>query len=62
MRPRPPPPPRREACYSLFGYRVDMTAEATAAADAAGAPTTFTLRPQHADDAGAILVFRCVRA
>ncbi|GIM11602.1 hypothetical protein Vretimale_15096 [Volvox reticuliferus] len=49
----------REACYSLFGYRVDMTAEATAAADAAGAPTTFTLKPQHADDPAALLVFRC---
>ncbi|KAG2451610.1 hypothetical protein HYH02_003391 [Chlamydomonas schloesseri] len=48
----------REACYSLFGYRVDMTAEATAAADAAGAPTTFTLKPQHADDPAALLVFR----
>ncbi|GLI71624.1 hypothetical protein VaNZ11_016893 [Volvox africanus] len=49
----------REACYSLFGYRVDMTAEATVAADAAGAPTTFTLKPQHADDPAALLVFRC---
>ncbi|KAG2441944.1 hypothetical protein HXX76_003549 [Chlamydomonas incerta] len=48
----------REACYSLFGYRVDMTAEATTAADAAGAPTTFTLKPQHADDPAALLVFR----
>lgn len=48
----------REACYSLFGYRVDMTAEATAAAEAADAPTTFTLKPQHADDPGAVLVFR----
>ncbi|EFJ39612.1 hypothetical protein VOLCADRAFT_100757 [Volvox carteri f. nagariensis] len=48
----------REACYSLFGYRVDVTAEATAAAEAAGAPTTFTLKPQHADDPAALLVFR----
>ncbi|KAG2488979.1 hypothetical protein HYH03_012420 [Edaphochlamys debaryana] len=48
----------REACYSLFGYRVDMTAEATAAADAAGAPTTFTLKPQHADDPSVLLIFR----
>ncbi|GIL68543.1 hypothetical protein Vafri_21808 [Volvox africanus] len=50
----------REACYSLFGYRIDMTAEATVAADAAGAPTTFTLKPQHADDPAALLVFRCM--
>ena len=38
--------------------RVDMTSEATAARDAATAPTTFSLRPQHSDDPGALLVFR----
>lgn len=38
--------------------RVDMTAEATAAKDAASAPTTFSLKPQHADDPNLMLVFR----
>ncbi|KAG1666520.1 hypothetical protein FOA52_014417 [Chlamydomonas sp. UWO 241] len=50
----------REACYCLFGYRVDMTSEATSARDAANAPTTFSLKPHHTDDANMLLVFRCV--
>lgn len=36
----------REACYFLFGYRVDMASRATAAAGAGAAPTTFVLTPQ----------------
>ncbi len=48
----------REACYGLFGYRVDMDS-AAAPPGAAGEPpaTTFTLKPMHADDAKA-----CARA
>lgn len=44
----------REACYGLFGYRVDMDS-AAAPPGAAGEPpaTTFTLKPMHADDAKA---------
>eukprot|EP00798_Chlamydomonas_sp_ICE-L_P019421 gene19421-26078_t len=52
----------REACYCLFGYRVDMTSEATVARDAATAPTTFSLKPQHADDPSAMLVFKYTKA
>ena len=49
----------REACYYLFGYRIDMAAEAIpAAAGVSAAPTTFQLKPQHADDARALLLFR----
>ncbi|KAJ9514601.1 hypothetical protein QJQ45_016348 [Haematococcus lacustris] len=48
----------REAVYLLFGYRMELTSEATAARNAANAPTTITLRPQHADDAQAVLLFR----
>ncbi len=36
----------REACYFLFGYRVDMASKATAAAGTGTAPTTFVLTPQ----------------
>lgn len=36
----------REACYFLFGYRMDMASKATAAAGAGTAPTTFVLTPQ----------------
>ena len=36
----------REACYTLFGYRVDMASEATAAAGTGVVPTTFCLTPQ----------------
>ncbi|KAJ9514773.1 hypothetical protein QJQ45_028545, partial [Haematococcus lacustris] len=50
----------REAVYLLFGYRMELTSEATAARNAANAPTTITLRPQHADDAQAVLLFRFV--
>ena len=35
----------REACYFLFGYKVDAAAKATAAG-AGAAPTTFVLTPQ----------------
>ncbi|KAK9820056.1 hypothetical protein WJX72_005559 [[Myrmecia] bisecta] len=49
----------REACYYLFGYRIDMASEATPAAAGTGAvPTTFQLKPQHADDKRALLLFR----
>ena len=44
----------REACYALFGYRVDMDSAAAAPRAPAGTPppgTTFTLKPMHADDA-----------
>ena len=36
----------REACYTLFGYRVDMASEATPAAGTGVVPTTFCLTPQ----------------
>ena len=36
----------REACYVLFGYRMDLTSEATAAAGTGIIPTTFRLTPQ----------------
>ena len=36
----------REACYVLFGYRMDLTSEATAAAGTGIIPTTFKLTPQ----------------
>lgn len=40
----------REACFALFGYRIDMVSEATAAGAGVGAaPSYVTLRPQHAD-------------
>jgi mitotic spindle assembly checkpoint protein MAD1 len=39
-----------------------MTSEATAAKDAASAPTTFSLKPQHMDDPGLMLVFRYTKA
>jgi mitotic spindle assembly checkpoint protein MAD1 len=38
-----------------------MTSEATAARNAASAPSTFSLRPLHADDPDALLVFRHTR-
>lgn len=44
----------REACYALFGYRVDMDSAAAAPGAPGGTPppgTTFTLKPMHADDA-----------
>ena len=44
----------REACYALFGYRVDMDSAGAAPVAPGGAPppgTTFTLKPMHADDA-----------
>jgi hypothetical protein len=53
----------REACYGLFGYRVDMDAPA-APAGPPGAPlpaTTFTLKPMHADDARARAPARATR-
>ena len=48
----------REAVYCLFGYRVDMAAEATSAASSRAAPTTFILRPQHADSSHMQLMFQ----
>lgn len=49
----------REACYFLFGYRVDMMSEATVMGAGVGtAPTTFILHPAHAPDSRAILHFR----
>lgn len=36
----------REACFFLFGYRVDMASKATASAGAGTAATTFVLTPQ----------------
>jgi hypothetical protein len=51
----------REAVQQLFGYRMDMTAEATASAkDAASAPVTVSLRPAAAGGPGegALLMFR----
>lgn len=50
----------REAVTALFGFKVDMTSEATAARDAGGATTTYTLRPMHAAGPDEVLVFRCV--
>ncbi|KAF5828705.1 mitotic checkpoint protein-domain-containing protein [Dunaliella salina] len=51
----------REAVHLLFGYRVDMTSEATAARNAGSAPTTLSLRPQHFHEPDALLVFRLTR-
>lgn len=49
----------REACYHMFGYRIDVTAEAAAVKPGkAAAVSLYTLTPQHADDAAAKLQFR----
>ena len=36
----------REACFFLFGYRVDMASKATATAGTGTAAATFVLTPQ----------------
>jgi hypothetical protein len=36
----------REACFFLFGYRVDMASKATATAGAGTPAATFVLTPQ----------------
>ncbi|KAK9907279.1 hypothetical protein WJX75_000576 [Coccomyxa subellipsoidea] len=46
----------REACFCLFGYRVDMASQATS--KGGPPPTTFVLKPQHADDPQAQLLFK----
>ncbi|CAL8462910.1 g2444 [Coccomyxa elongata] len=46
----------REACFCLFGYRVDMASQATQSGGPP--PTTFVLKPQHADDPHAQLLFK----
>ncbi len=52
----------REACYQIFGYQVDVVAEAAAVkAGKAAAVSLYTLTPQHADDATAKLQFRMNR-
>jgi mitotic spindle assembly checkpoint protein MAD1 len=42
----------------ILSLRLDMSSQATAAKDAANAPTIFSLKPQHADDPDLMLVFR----
>ena len=44
----------REACFQLFGYRVDMASEAS---KAAAPDTTFVLRPRYGEP-GAELMFQ----
>ena len=46
----------REACYQLFGYRVDMTSQASKAASPS---TVIVLKPRYADS-GAEIIFRSV--
>ena len=46
----------REACYQLFGYRVDMTSQASKAASPS---TVIILKPRYADS-GAEIIFRSV--
>ena len=49
----------REACYQIFGYRIDVTAEAAAVKGGqAAASSVYTLTPQHADDNAARFQFR----
>ncbi len=49
----------REACYQIFGYRIDVTATAAAVRPGkAAAMSVYTLTPQHADDANATFQFR----
>lgn len=47
----------REAVFCLFGYRVDMAAEAQAPGSTKKAATTFVLKPQHAENGRMQLVF-----
>ena len=49
----------REACYQMFGYQIDVTAEAAPVKHGkAVAASVYTLKPQHADDANAMFRFR----
>ena len=49
----------REACYQMFGYQIDVTAEAAAVKPGkAAAVSVYTLKPQHADDDAARFQFR----
>ncbi len=49
----------REACYCMFGYRIDMKSEAAPISLSSGVPPSlFVLRPRNADDARAELLFR----
>lgn len=54
----------REACYFIFGYRIDMASEATPVAAGTGGavPTTFVLKPQHADSPEDQLLFKLSRS
>ncbi len=48
----------REAVSCLFGYRVDMAAEAQVKEGMQKGDTTFVLRPQFADNSRMQLMFR----
>ena len=48
----------REAVYLLFGYRVDMAAEASSSKSTKSQAASFVLRPQHPDSSRAQLVFK----
>ena len=49
----------REACYCMFGYRIDMKSEAAPISLSSGVPPSlFVLRPRNADDPRAELLFR----
>lgn len=48
----------REAVYLLFGYRVDMAAEATSSGSTRSQATSFVLRPQHAESSRMQLLFQ----
>ena len=45
----------REACLSLFGYRMDMVSQPSTTG---ASSTTFVLRPQHAEGKHAELIFK----
>lgn len=50
----------REACYQMFGYQIDVAAEAAPvkSGKVAAASAVYTLKPQHADDESARFQFR----
>ena len=50
----------REACYQMFGYQIDVAAEAAPVKSGkmAAASAVYTLKPQHADDDSARFQFR----
>mmetsp|Transcript_3177 Transcript_3177/g.9010 ORF Transcript_3177/g.9010 Transcript_3177/m.9010 type:complete len:779 (-) Transcript_3177:5355-7691(-) len=52
----------REACYQLFGYRVDMASESSSRGAGAGAASSFVLRPAKADCKDDHLMFRFTQA